>query len=533
MKEFAQLIYLLDSSTKTNDKLQALIGYFNLATNKDKVWAVALFTGRRPKRIVASSFLKEWCTTEANIPNWLFEESYHTVGDLAETIALLIPQQNVTHHTYSLNECILQLIGIANLEINQKKEYVIKQWQALNKTEKFVFNKLLTGGFRIGIAQQMVINAIAKISNISAGAIAHQLMGNWDPQTTQWQQIISQESTIDFSKPYPFYLAYPLENEIESLGNLENWQIEYKWDGIRGQIIKRNDTVYIWSRGEELVTDKFPELVNVFVSLPNGTVLDGEIIARTKEGDILSFNTLQKRIGRKTLSKKILEESPVGFIAYDVLEYEGNDYRNNILELRSELLQLILTRLNNKSISISNAIHAKSWQEIAILRAEAPQLLAEGLMLKNKQSTYQVGRKRGDWWKWKVEPFTIDAVLLYAQKGHGRRSNLFTDYTFAVKDGERLVTFTKAYSGLTDKEFAEVTSFVNKNAIEKFGPVRTVPPQLVFEIAFEGIAESSRHKCGVALRFPRIKRWRHDKTADEINTLTDLKALLQKNKNNF
>jgi len=339
--------------------------------------------------------------------------------------------------------------------------------------------------------------------------------------------LLSEQSTqTDHSKPYPFYLAYALEGTLQELGEPADWQAEWKWDGIRGQIIKRNDQLFVWSRGEDLITEKFPEYSLLQSKLENGTVIDGEILPY-KDGQVLNFNVLQTRIGRKNISKKNLQEAPVGLFAYDLLELNGDDIRHWALAERRAALETLVNSLQLPWLQLSPIVTFSNWSALTTIREQSRNINSEGLMLKRRASAYQVGRKRGDWWKWKIDPLTIDAVMVYAQKGAGRRSNLYTDYTFAVKDGNKLVPFTKAYSGLTDKEFAQVDSFVKKNSLEKFGPVRTVKPELVFEIAFEGIAASNRHKSGVALRFPRISRWRTDKTPNDINTLEDLKKMLE------
>jgi DNA ligase-1 len=392
---------------------------------------------------------------------------------------------------------------------------------------------LITGGFRIGVSQKMIVNALAKTTQLAPGIIAHRISGNWIPAHTKFEELFSTEfENKDISKPYPFYLAYAVEEEVSNLGDINDWQAEWKWDGIRGQIIKRENELFIWSRGEELMTEKFPELHPILQQLPEGTAMDGEIMVlnpNPSNGTIepLPFSLLQTRIGRKNITKKQLTEAPVAFIAYDLLEYEGNDIREHSLEERRNLLTAIISNIKDSPIYLSPVIKTNDWEELTKIRTGSRDKGSEGIMLKRRSAPYLVGRKRGDWWKWKIEPLTIDAVMIYAQKGHGRRSNLYTDYTFAVKDGDKLVPFAKAYSGLTDKEFAQVDNFVKRNAIEKFGPVRTVKPELVFEIAFEGIAASNRHKSGVALRFPRMSRWRQDKKADEINTLEDLKKMLE------
>ena len=537
MRKFAKLVEVLGTSTKTNKKLSAIQEYFDTASDRDKMWVIALFSGRRPKRAVPTALLRHWCMEITGLSPWLFEESYHTVGDLAEAIALLLPEPEDEQTTeYSLSHYLESLISLEKKDEATKRDFVTGSWQQMNINEKFVFNKLITGGFRIGISQKSIVNAIARTTDVSPSIIAHRISGNWDPAVVTWDELLSTEhSNADFSKPYPFYLAYAIEDDVSVLGEPHQWQAEWKWDGIRGQIIKRNDELYVWSRGEELMTEKFPEYALLREALPNGTAIDGEIIsleARPENSNEdtsfvpLPFAALQTRIGRKNITKKELTNAPVGFIAYDLLEHHGEDIRESTLTERRRLLEHLLAELPFPFIHSSPVITFSAWDELTSIRTRSREMGSEGLMIKRKDSTYQVGRKRGDWWKWKIDPLTIDAVMIYAQKGSGRRSNLYTDYTFAVKDGDQLVSFTKAYSGLTDKEFAQVDAFVKRNSIEKFGPVRTVKPELVFEIAFEGIAASNRHKSGVALRFPRISRWRKDKKPDEINTIEDLKAIL-------
>lgn len=542
MKQFASLVKVLGTSTKTNEKLEVLSDYFSIANDKDKVWVIAIFSGRLPRRAVNSTLLATWCMEVASLPGWLFTESYSTVGDLGETIALLLPESDTAvQGEETLHFYIEKLMLLEKASEAEKKIFVIESWMKMDRDERFVFNKLITGNFRIGVSQKIMVNALAKTVKMNANIIAHRISGNWDPVTTDFDELLS-ANTIDYSRPYPFYLAYALEDELQTLGEPQEWQAEWKWDGIRGQIIKRNNELFVWSRGEELITEKFPEYHLMKEVLPNGIVLDGEILpyAASKasppagevpvsigmEGTVLPFAILQTRIGRKNVTKKNLLDAPVAFIVYDILEYADQDIREKSMAERRQLLEEIIKKVNPAVIQLSPVIAFNSWEELAAIRGNARDINSEGIMLKRKSSIYQVGRRRGDWWKWKIDPLVIDAVMIYAQKGSGRRSNLYTDYTFAVKDGDKLVTFTKAYSGLTDKEFALVDAFVKRNSIEKFGPVRTVKPELVFEIAFEGIAASNRHKSGVALRFPRINRWRKDKKPHEINTLGDLKKML-------
>jgi len=527
MKNFAYLFTQLDQTTKTLKKVAALVDYFGKVEDKDRMWAMAILSHRRPKRTVKTSLMRQWAAELANVPIWLFEESYHVVGDLAETIALVLPPPSMEHNK-TLTEWIEVVKSLNKKEDEYKKEVVINAWAGMTYNERFVFNKLITGGFRVGVSQKLMMRALSQYEGQEEKSIAHRLMGNWTPDTTTYEELIRSENPLDdISRPYPFYLAYALEGEPEKLGSPNDWQIERKWDGIRGQLIVREGNLFVWSRGEELVTDKFPEYHPLADLLPDGTVIDGEILP-FRDGKPLSFNILQTRIGRKNITKKILDAAPVILMAYDLLEHQGKDIRTTPLRERRRLLEKILEKNNTDGIIIlSEVLEFKNWEAAAAERENSRQHLSEGLMVKKQDSEYRSGRKKGDWWKWKIEPLTIDAVMLYAQQGHGRRANLYTDYTFAVWDDEILVPFTKAYSGLTDKEFNKITAWVRKNTKEKFGPVRSVNPELVFEIAFEGINVSSRHKSGVALRFPRMLRWRTDKKAKEANTLEDLKKMLE------
>ncbi|MCX2585533.1 ATP-dependent DNA ligase [Pedobacter sp. MR22-3] len=526
MKRFSKLIQQLELSNKTNDKIAALVDYFNYADDKDKIWVIALFTGKKPKRPIKSALLKYWAIDITQTPEWLFSESYSNVGDLSETIALLLPPAENTSDL-QLHKWIEDLHDLEGKDDETKKGFILNAWNHLETQERFIFNKLISGNFRIGVSNKMLVNALAKQSSLDSAQIMHSIMGKWNPYEITFHELINGvHVNTDNSWPYPFCLAYALEQEPEKLGDLSEWQAEWKWDGIRGQIVKRNGELFIWSRGEELVTEQFPELHFLIDVLPDGVVLDGEILA-VQDKQVLSFSTLQQRLNRKTINKKQLEDVPIGFFVYDILEYETRDFRDHPLSERRAVLEQLFENLDESAVILSPVIKCKNWKELADLRQTSRSINSEGIMLKKLSSHYHSGRKRGDWWKWKINPYTVDAVMIYAQKGSGRRANFFTDYTFAVRDGENLVTIAKAYSGLTDKEIKEVNSFVTRNAIEKFGPVRTVKPELVFEIAFEGIAESKRHKAGLALRFPRILRWRKDKKATEINTLEDLRQLLE------
>jgi DNA ligase-1 len=528
MKLFAKLFLDLDRTNKTNEKVALLKEYFQHAAPEDRIWALALFADRRPSFKVNSAQMKQWAMEEAGIPEWLFRESYNSVGDLGETISLILPQRDTIASERPLGEWFAYLGELPAMNDEQKRAHIVNAWNGLTRYEIFVFNKLLMGSFRIGVSQTLVIRAVAEATGSDASNVAHRLMGKWTPADTTFEQLILNEDKNDeASRPYPFFLAYAIEGTLSDLGDPADWFAEWKWDGIRSQIIMRNRELFIWTRGEELATDKFPELHYLRNVLPDGTVLDGEILAFS-ENRPLPFNVLQTRIGRKNLTKKVLEEAPVAFIAYDLLEHGGEDLRNRPQQERRQILEELYAGMVHAPVfRLSSLIGFTQWTDLEALHAHSREHSAEGFMIKRKGGIYQVGRKKGDWWKWKIDPLSVDAVLVYAQKGHGRRAELYTDYTFAVWDADRkLVPFAKAYSGLTDAEIAQVDKFVKQHTLEKFGPVRTVTPQLVFEIGFEGINASSRHKSGIAVRFPRILRWRKDKTATEADTLENLRQLL-------
>lgn len=527
MNAFTTLFTAIDQTTKTNDKVAAMVHYFQQAEERDIIYAIAILTGNRPKRPVKTPELKEWAAEYAGIPLWLFDESYHTVGDLAETIALILPPP-LENGEFKLHEMLVELNHLLSLSSEEKRKVILYYWRSLETEQRFVFNKLITGNFRMGVSRQLVIKALAIYLQQEETAIAHRLMGKWQPDAESMDTLFGEQGTgIKFYLPYPFFLAYPLEEVPEDLGPIGDWILEKKLDGIRGQIIVRNRELFVWSRGEELLTDKFPEFTSLATVLPEGTVLDGEIIP-WKEGAPLPFQVMQTRIGRKQVTKKSLADAPLTMVCYDLLEWEGKDIRSLPLEQRRALLEALFTTYSLSPVLLLSALMSfENWAQAHAFRQQARALHCEGLMLKRKDGPYEVGRKRGNWWKWKTDPMTIDGVLLYAQSGHGRRANLFTDYTFAVWEEGVLVPFAKAYSGLTDKEIVELDTWIKRNTIEKFGPVRSVPPVWVFELAFEGINKSARHKSGVALRFPRILRWRRDKAAAEANTLADLNQLIK------
>jgi DNA ligase-1 len=527
MRHFANLYAALDETNSTNAKVAALVGYFRVAPPVDAAWAVYFLSGRRPRRAMNSRQLAEWAMEAASIPPWLWQESYDAVGDMAETITLLLPDAESSSQA-PLHEWVEErLLPLRDMDESSQREAVMAAWRELDTRQRFVFNKLITGAFRVGVSARLVTRALGKAFGLEQAVVAHRLMGNWEPTSAFYETLISDETDdADISRPYPFFLAYPIDEE--PLANLDDpdptaWQAEWKWDGIRAQLIRRRDETFIWSRGEELVTDRYPEVAVLADNLPDGTVLDGELLP-WKDGHVLPFGELQRRIGRKKVGKKLLKDVPVIFMVYDMMELDGEDVRERPLEWRREKLEPLATEVGFQVSPLATGI---TWASLAEQRSQSRDRQVEGLMLKRKSSPYRVGRVRGDWWKWKVDPFTVDAVLIYAQRGSGKRASLYTDYTFAVWDeAGNLVPFAKAYSGLTNDEIREVDRFVRANAVESFGPVRSVKAELVFEIAFEGIRESSRHKSGIAVRFPRIQRWRRDKPPSEAATLETVRALL-------
>ena len=530
MKAFADLYTLLDETTKTTTKVRALKDYFTHTPAEDAAWAVYFLIGRKPRQVVPSGKLREWAALEAGVSAWLFQESYDAVGDVAETIALLLPppeRSSDASLSYWIEQRLLPLRG-QNEEIQHAA--MLQAWRELNQHQRFVWNKLISGGFRVGVSQQLVTRALAGAGGIDPAVVAHRLMGDWEPSPSFFTELLAQNpGETDLSRPYPFFLAYALDQDGESLGDRSQWQAEWKWDGIRSQLIRRGGQTFLWSRGEELVTERYPEIASVGDLLPEGTVIDGEILP-WQDDRPLPFAQLQRRIGRKAVTRSILAQVPVIVMAYDLLEHQGTDVRTWPLAKRrstlAELVETVSAQSPPLALRVSPIVDAPSWAELTHAWAASRDVLAEGLMLKGRDSAYGVGRRRGDWWKWKILPHTIDAVLIAAQRGSGKRASLYTDYTFGVWDNGTLVTIAKAYSGLTDAEIREVDAFVRRNMVEKFGPVRTVKPELVFELAFEGLNLSKRHKSGIAVRFPRILRWRNDKSATEADTLDSVRALL-------
>jgi DNA ligase 1 len=527
MRRFAALFAALDGTTSTNRKVEALVGYFEDAPPRDAAWAVQFLIGERLKRFIPHALLWRWALDETGLPEWLGAECYSAVGDAGETIALMVDSGEETRagSEAPLHEWIeSRILPLRALDDELKKDAVTSWWRELPLPERFLLNKLLTGEFRVGVSRTLVVRALARAAGVAEPAMAHRLMGTWVPSANAFEALLAEDAPAEVSRPYPFFLASPLAEAPSTLGARDEWLAEWKWDGIRGQLLRRGGEAWLWSRGEELITERFPEIAAAADALPEGTVLDGEILA-FEGGKPLPFSVLQRRIGRLKLTPSVLRAAPIAFIAYDLLEEEGRDIRDAPLSDRRARLARLIAQAP-PLFRMSEEIDAPSWDELAARRAESRSLGVEGIMLKRRGSPYAVGRRRGDWWKWKIDPYAMDAVLIYAAVGQGRRSTLFTDYTFAVWDAGTLVPVAKAYSGLSDAEIAELDKWIRQNTEDRFGPVRAVTPTQVFELHFEAIAPSPRHKSGIAVRFPRIARWRKDKPAAEADTLESLRALL-------
>ncbi len=567
MKAFATLYSRLDATTSSNAKLAAMRDYFREADPADAAWAVYFLAGGRPRQLVPTRVLRETAMQAAGLPEWLFEESYQAVGDMAETISLLMSEAEHSSEdglAVWMQDRLLPLRGLPPEELAERLPAL---WAQLDRLSLMVCIKLITGAFRVGVSKLLVTRALASLADLDPKRVAQRLVGYTDlshrPSAEGYRALIAEESEHEHAQrggqPYPFFLAHALQAPVDTfdtlLGAPDNWFIEWKWDGIRAQLVKRDGQIWVWSRGEELVSERFPELCELARCLPDGTVIDGEILVwkhapETPAGELFDaastgepsadgfgvqpFALLQQRIGRKNLTAKVLQDAPVAVLAYDLLEWQGDDWRQREHRERRVQLEAVVGQCPSPQLMLSPPVSGADWQDLARQREASRALGVEGMMIKARAAQYGVGRTKdvGVWWKWKIDPYSVDAVLIYAQRGHGRRASLYTDYTFAVWDGEpgdperKLVPFAKAYSGLTDEEMRKVDAIVRKTTVEKFGPVRSVTPTLVFELGFEGIAASSRHKSGIAVRFPRMLRWRLDKPVDEADTLETLKELL-------
>lgn len=560
MRRFAALYQALDASTGTADKVRALTGYFAEAPPEDAAWAVYFLAGGKPRQVVPTALLRALACRRAGIDDWLFEECYQAVGDLAETIAHVMPPATARSEAGLAHWVEERLLPLRGLSPEEQAARVGTAFDELDAAGRFLLVKLIGGGFRVGVSKLLVQRALAAHAGLDAKLVAQRMMGYTEaratPSAARFQALLAPEAPAGAGgevsgQPYPFFLAHPLQAPVASLGDPAQWLVEWKYDGIRAQVVRRGGQVWIWSRGEELVTERFPEIVERVRALPDGTVLDGEILVWPEgAAQPASFHLLQQRIGRKTLSKKVLADAPVAFLAYDLLEAGGTDQRARPLSERRPRLEALL---QGTPITVSPAVPADAWAVYATLREGSRARGVEGFMLKAWSSAYGSGRTKADgtWWKWKIDPLSVDGVLIYAQAGHGRRASVYTDYTFAVwnrppadaaeaqavvdaiarreptQEGAlQLVPFAKAYSGLSDAEFAQVDRVIRQTTLEKFGPVRSVKPTLVFELGFEGINRSPRHKSGIAVRFPRMLRIRSDKPLHEADSLATLERLI-------
>jgi DNA ligase 1 len=527
VKLFAGLYDAIDRTTSINAKVAAMARYFLAAPPADAAWAVYFLTGRRLKRLVPSAAIRDWTLAATGLDGWLLDECYSVVGDGAETAALVLDQIAVdADDDVPLAEWVeTRILPLRDLAPPAQQARVSRWWRALDRLQRFVLLKILTGELRVGVSQTLVVRALAQASELPATTIAARIMGEWAPTAEWYGGLLSHGHTDDDrSRPYPFFLASPLEDPIGTLGPRGEWMVEWKWDGVRAQLVRRAGAVHLWSRGEELITQRFPEIAAAATRLPDGTVLDGEVLA-FRDDRPLPFSALQQRIGRQKQVAQMARAVPVVFMAYDLLEEGGADVRARSLDDRRRALESHVGPPFGV-LRTSAILGEPTWEALARVRAESRALGVEGLMVKRRTSPYGVGRKRGDWWKWKIDPYTIDAVLIYAQPGSGRRASLLTDYTFGVWDGGELVPIAKAYSGLSNDEIAELDRWIRRHTRERFGPVRHVEPTHVFELGFEGIARSSRHRSGIAVRFPRMLRWRTDKTPQEADTLDHVRSIL-------
>lgn len=543
MKAFSRLFAELDATTSTRAKTEALAAYFRSAPARDAAWALYFLAGGKPRQTAPTQLMRDTACQLAGIQPWLFEESYQVVGDLAETIALILPPPSqpveLPLHQW-IEERLLNLRGLSPADLQAA---LTRYWDELNTPGRFLLTKLIGGGFRVGVARLLVLRALAQAHGLDVQRLAQRFMGYTDkarmPTAPAYEALLRNDEAAhaaDIGQPYPFFLAHPLQADPSTLGAPSDWLIEWKWDGIRAQLIHRQGQVWLWSRGEELISERFPELQDMGALLPDGCVLDGEVLIWRDE-QVQAFAQLQTRIGRKTVGRKLLADCPAAFMAYDLLEADGQDWRGRPMHARrtrlAELIGQVRAAHPDAPVRLSPIIEGDTWPALALLRQEARDRGVEGFMLKHRDSRYGIGRTKeaGTWWKWKIDPLSIDAVIVYAQRGHGRRANLYTDFTFAVWDGEgeqrQLVPFAKAYSGLTDEEMKTVDARIRETITEKFGPVRAVTPTLVVELGFEGIQASPRHKSGIAVRFPRMLRLRWDKPVAEADTLASLRALLR------
>ncbi len=541
LNKFSKLFEELDSNNSINKKVNSLTKYFKSNNKLNNIWTIYLLIGKRNKRFISGKSLREYYADIYKMPLWLIETCYSKVGDSAEVIALLLQDKLLERdikEDISLDELINKILpNLSKLDENQKKSFIKTLWENTTNNNQLIFNKILTGTFRIGVSKGLVTKAISNMTGIDESIILHRLMGDFEPIEETYIFLINQklEQRELAYKPYPFQLANTFDEKIKETSSVNQYQFESKWDGIRSQIIKRTNDISIWTRGEELVNKTFPELIKVISHLKNDFVVDGEILIWDENKNIpKDFSFLQKRLGRKSPSIKIQKDLPIVFVAYDILEINGNDIRNKILSERRNILEEKFLNsisedkiINSEKIKITKLLQINNWEDVEKSKNLARDINTEGLVIKNKNSKYLPGRKKGSWWKYKIDPMQLDGVLIYARPGSGKRADLYTDYSFAIWENNKLVKFANAYSGLNNEEIKELDKWIRKNTLERYGPVRSVKPELVFEISFDNIQISKRHKSGIALRFPRITKWRKDKNIMDADNLENAMRMIR------
>lgn len=536
MRAFTELYDAIDATTATGEKLAAMAEYFRQASPSDAAIAAYFLSGQRVLRSVPTRLLYELTLETTGLPGWLVDASYASVGDFSETIALLLPDPG-TGTDASLAEIYeTSIVPLATSDDAGRRAIILDAWKEMDARQRYVYQKLIRGGLRVGVQKKMVVRAIAMAHELEPAIVAARVSGRMDPTAEWYERVTSADAGEDIARPLPFYLAHQLDDPPgEVLGDRGEWLAEWKYDGIRAQLIvphtPRHNPPMLWSRGEEDVGEQFPEILAAARSLPGGTVLDGEILG-WEDGGPAPFAFLQTRLNRKAKTAgqlPLFDERRIVLRAFDVLRFEGKDVRGSTLRERRNILAYL--DLPAPTIAATMPVDEPTWEGLARLRETSRERRVEGLMLKHWAGTYNIGRTKPEggtgWWKWKIGPMTLDAVLVLAQHGSGRRAGLYTDYTFALWHEGELVNFAKAYSGLTNEEIERVDHWIRRNTVRRAGPVREVRPELVFELGFEGVQESTRHKSGLAVRFPRILKWRTDKKAAEADELEALRRLAE------
>jgi DNA ligase-1 len=535
MKAFSRLLDTLVYTTSRNRKLALIADYLRATPDPDRGWALAALTGELDFPAVKSSTIRNLMKDRVDPVLWTLSRDF--VGDTAETASLLWPEPAVLEEEpASLSEVVDFLSG---LNRNTAPRELPKLLDRLDANGRFALIKLATGGMRIGVSARLAKTAFAQAFDVAVEEVEEYWHALTPPYADLFAWAAGGADPPDVSgvpRFRPFMLAHPLE---DTLVDLADYAAEWKWDGIRIQLVRVKGETRLYSRSGDDISASFPELLDV---LPVDAVLDGELLVRgnvqggdagsEKQGGAASFNALQQRLGRKTVSKKMLAEAPAFVRLYDALIVEGQDLRTREWTRRREALEALMGRLPDSHFDISAIVEARDFEELAQIREGARDEAIEGLMLKRRDSPYIAGRKVGLWYKWKRDPLLIDCVLMYAQRGSGKRSSFYSDYTFGCWDGDpdkgaELLPVGKAYSGFTDAELKKLDRLVRQTTLNRFGPVREVERTLVFEVAFDSVHSSKRHKSGLAMRFPRIHRIRWDKPVHEADRIETLQALIR------